>query len=167
MGSIRRILDESSTTIRRTVVERWGCRLHSTIAVWLGALLGRFKLWVFVRRLLDLLVLPARDVDVLLPLVLVERYETIRRQLGEHGLHLGGRDVVSGEDFGLQGLGAGGMVPTVVAEVPQANEQEASDRRALHDLLAGPELGLDGADACHQTLSSARTRSAFSAMAMA
>ena len=90
---------------------------------------------MLVRRLVDfLMLLPASDVQEFLGIAGIEGDQAIRRQFVEQSLNIHRGNIVTGEDFGLDGLGAGHVVAGVVAEVPQPDEQQASHRRAFHHL---------------------------------
>ncbi|KWR76461.1 hypothetical protein RN01_28080 [Cupriavidus sp. SHE] len=94
--------------------------------------------------LVDALVMPASYVPELLAVDFVFDQQLLLYQLVDPLHHRGsGGIVVAGEDFSLEGLGAGGMVTAVVTEVPEANEQEACVSRQLHDLFGGPVLRFD------------------------
>ncbi|MNE98588.1 hypothetical protein D3C80_1971230 [compost metagenome] len=70
-------------------------------------------------------------------------------KLAKQVAHLVGGNVIAGEYQGLNGPGRQRVIATVVAEVPKADEQQASQRAAGHDLLARPELRFDSADTGH------------------
>jgi hypothetical protein len=47
------------------------------------------------------------------------------------------------------------MNAAVIAEIPQADEEQAGGMGATHHLLADPEFRLDGSDSAHGRLSMA------------
>jgi hypothetical protein len=110
--------------------------------------------WVKVGWAVNSLVLgPSSYLQILFSINLIERdegfSESIRRELVEHSLNTLRGDVVCGEDLLLNSPRRIRHASAVIAEVPEANEHEASGQRALRHLVGNPELRLDAADAGH------------------
>jgi hypothetical protein len=65
--------------------------------------------------------------------------------LGEPLANLINRQIVGRENLHLQPTWAQWMNPRIITKIPNANEEQPSANRAICDLLARPELRLDGA----------------------
>lgn len=88
-------------------------------------------------RSIDLLMaLPPSDQPVIIPICRGEsRQKAGLQQFIDPALHIGHLDVIHGVQLGLECLGFGRVYSLVIAEIPETNERESSDRRALGDLL--------------------------------
>ena len=83
------------------------------------------------------------------------RHEPLLDQFLHPAIHVAQGHIVTGEDFGLELVEVRGMNATVVAEIPQADEQQPGGMGAAHHLLADPEFRLDSSDPAHGRLSMA------------
>ena len=123
---------------------------------------GRRRLPGWIRRVfqigfVDALVLPTGDEPEVAGFVVVGRrefrHEPLPDQLLHPAIHVAQGHVVAGKDFGLELAEVRGMNAAVIAEVPQADEEQAGGMGATHHLLADPEFRLDGSDPAHDRLS--------------
>ena len=73
---------------------------------------------VLERRLVDPLMVPARDGPVVMPCDLILLQQALGNQFADKAFHFRCRDVVGRKNLGLQSLRTGGMDACVVAEIP-------------------------------------------------
>ena len=108
------------------------------------------SVWMLIGGLVNSLVpSPSCDLQIFNRINGVELYKTIRRQFVEHSSNVRRVNVVRWEDLRLDALDRARHPTAIIAEIPQANEHQPSDRRTFHDLSRGKKFRLDGPDACH------------------
>jgi len=96
---------------------------------------------------------PPIDLQKLFIIIHIQRYQIVLRQFVDHSPNSLGRQIISGENLGLDLLQPDRVPASVVAKVPEPNEQKTSIRRTFDDLSVTPKLGLYSPDSWHNHLS--------------